>query len=355
MKWLGRILALGLAGIVLVVFLGYMFGIFFIVPETHSVVLKRFGDIRKVIVPGYYQGPGNENRSNPQIQYIKEEYGTDTSTISVSTGAGLYFKPPWWNATYFDARILDWDGQEKEISTEDLRTLQVDATARWRILDPVRFYRAAGANEHQAQSRLDSVINSQVEDEISTTRLIEVVRNERLALEERVKKQLKTVEEEEAKSAKIRYGRQELVRSIEEQAAEELMERFGVKLVDVLLTRINYTSSVRKQVYDRMISERERIAARYRAQGEKARRTILGEVQRRKDELLSNAERRVQEILGRAEARSITIQAEAHQRAPGFYQFMRSLETYETSMDTQSTLILSDENQLLQYTTAPPE
>lgn len=353
MKTIGRLLAGTVLGLFLLVFLGYAFGVFFIVPETQSVVIKRFGNVNRVIVPGFYQGATKEAKKgiNKQIQHVRKTYG-DNPNIDVQTGAGLYFKYPWEGAYYFDARIMDWDGAPKEISTKDLRTLAVDATARWRILDPVKFYRALGANEYQARDRLDSVINSQIEDGISTTRLIEVVRNEKLQLQEKVKQQLKTVSDEEAKATEIRYGRENLVRQIEEQVTKELKNRFGVQLVDILLTKINYTESVRKQVYDRMISERKRIAKRYRAQGEKARRTILGEVQRRKDELLSTAERKVQEILGKAKARSIQIQANAHQRAPEFYRFQRSLDAYENSIDTSATLIFSDDNKLLEFTTS---
>jgi len=341
-----------LVGALLLFVLAYLSGAFFIVPETHTAVVKRFGDVRRVIVTGFYEGVGE--REGGQRSYVRNRYGGDTDPIEVSIGAGWYVKVPFIDdVVYFDARILDWDGERKEISTQDLRTLLVDSSARWRILDPVQFYRALGESQLHAQDRLDGVINSQIEDEISNTRLIEVVRNENLELGERVKQRLKTVEEEEAQSAQIRYGRKELISRIQTQAEKELRGRFGVQLVDLMITQLNYTESVRKQVYDRMISERERIAARYRAQGERSRREILGRVQRQKDELLSGAQRRVEEIMGRAEARSIDIRARVHRRDPAFYKFQRSLAAYRNGLDTDTIFVLSDDNELLDHVTSP--
>ncbi len=152
-------------------------------------------------------------------------------------------------------------------------------------------------------------------------------------------------------SAQIRYGRKQLIEMIEEPTAQELSERFGIQLVDVMITQLNYTEEVQQRVYDRMTSERKRIAARYRAQGERTRKEILGEVQRRKEELLSGARRQVQEILGEAEGRGIRIWADAYQKDPDFFRFQRSLKAYDTGLDTEAVFVLSDDNKLLEYTT----
>jgi len=122
-----------------------------------------------------------------------------------------------------------------------------------------------------------------------------------------------------------------------------------------MITQLNYTEQVREQVYERMTAERKRIANRYRAQGERARREILGKVQREQDEILSRARQRKQEILGNAEARKIKIVSEAHRLDPEFYRYWRTLQAYETGLDTGARLIFSDDNKLFEYSTSPME
>lgn len=339
-----RILAGLLIGLVVLVGAAYFSGTVYFVPEYMNVVVTEFGEVEYAVLTGIDVTKGDDQ----QLQSIREKYPGQ-----IREGAGLYFKLPWEVAHYFDSRILFWEGRVKEVSTDDLRTLQIDSSARWRIFDVIKFYKSLGG-EQQALNRLGSVINSNIEDKISETLLIEAVRNENLELESRVKKRLETVEEEQkqgVESTEIRYGRKQLIENIEKPASEEVMERFGIQLVDVMLTQLNYSQSVQKQVYQRMISERERIAARYRAQGEKRRREILGEVSREKNEMISSAERRVQEIMGHANGRAIDIWANAYTQDPEFFRFQESLETYENSFDSNAVFMLSDENRLLEFVT----
>ncbi len=340
--------------------LAYVSGAVIIVPETHSAVVTRFGEVKQVIVTGFYEAPGTTEEGEAivideeQIDFVKERY-SDDSSIDVKEGAGWYLKVPFVEKVhYFDARLLDWDGEQKEVATRDLRTLLVDSASRWRILDPVQFYEAIGATVRQAQDRLDGVIVSQIEDMIAETRLIEAVRHQDLELNERVKERLETVGEEEVDASQIRYGRMYMIEQIQKKAGKELRNRFGIQMVDLLITQLNYTQQVQQQVYDRMTAERKRIANRYRAQGERAKREILGEVQRREDEILSRAEQRREEILGTAEGRRINIVAQAHQQDPEFYRFLRSLQAYEDGIDSSASFILSDDNKLLEYTTTTP-
>lgn len=337
-----RILAGVFIGFVVICVLAYATGIVYFVPEYMNVVVTEFGEVEYAVLTGL----DATRETDKQMEQIRDRYPG-----KIRQGAGLYFKFPWEVAHYFDSRILFWEGQVKEVSTEDLRTLQIDSSARWRIFDVIQFYKTLGS-EQQALNRLGSVINSNIEDKISETLLIEAVRNENLELESRVKKRLETVEEEEGvQSTQIRYGRKQLIQMIEKPTSEEVMERFGIQLVDVMLTQLNYSQSVQKQVYQRMVSERERIAARYRAQGEKRRREILGEVSRRRNELISGAERRVQEIMGAANGRAIDIWARAYKQDPDFFRFQESLRTYENSFDSNAVFILSDENRLLEFVT----
>lgn len=356
MKVIGSILAL----ILLIPFLAYVSGAIIIVPETHSVVITRFGEVKSAIITGFYEAPGTSPEGeemvidDKQLEFVRERY-KDDSSVDIKEGAGWYLKVPFVEkAHYFDARLLDWDGERKEVATRDLRTLLIDSASRWRILDPIQYYEAIGATTQQAQDRLDGVIVSQIEDMIAETRLIEAVRHENLELNERVKERLETVGQEEVDAANIRYGRMHMMRKIQQKAGEELRNRFGIQMVDLLITQLNYTDQVQQQVYERMTAERKRIANRYRAQGQRAKSEILGEVQRREDEILSRANQEREEILGRAEGRRIDIVAEAHQQDPEFYRFWRSLQAYKNGIDSGASFILSDDNNLLEYTTNTP-
>lgn len=356
LKVIGSILAL----VLLVPFLAYATGAIIIIPETHSVVITRFGEVKEAIITGFYEAPGTSSEGeemvidDKQLEFVRDRY-EDDSSVDIKEGAGWYLKVPFVEeAHYFDARLLDWDGEQKEVATRDLRTLLIDSASRWRILDPIQYYEAIGATTRQAQDRLDGVIVSEIEDMIAETRLIEAVRHENLELNEQVKERLETVGEEDVDAAQIRYGRMHMMKTIQEQAGTELRNRFGIQMVDLLITQLNYTQQVQKQVYDRMTAERKRIANRYRAQGQRAKSEILGEVQRREDEILSAAEQRREEILGAAEARRINIVAGAHQQDPEFYRFWRSLQAYEDGIDSSASFILSDDNKLLEYTTGTP-
>jgi membrane protease subunit HflC len=356
MKTIGSLLLV----VLLIPFLAYVSGAVIIVPETHSVVITRFGEVKEAIITGFYEAPGTSPEGegvvivDTQLEFVRERY-KDDSRVDIKEGAGWYLKMPFVEkAHYFDARLLDWDGERKEVATRDLRTLLIDSASRWRILDPIQYYEAIGATTQQAQDRLDGVIVSEIEDMISETRLIEAVRHEDLRLDERVKERLETVGEEDVEAANIRYGRMHMIKTIQERAGQQLRNRFGIQMVDLLITQLNYTQDVLKQVYERMTAERKRIANRYRAQGQRAKSEILGEVQRREDEILSAAEQKREEILGSAEGKRISIVAGAHQQDPEFYRFWRSLQAYEDGIDSSASFILSDDNKLLEYATGTP-
>lgn len=336
---------LSIIGVALFVVLLFVSGTVYYVNEMENAVVTRFGKVQYAVLTGF--DPTNKE-SDEQIKELKKRYPDQ-----IHTGAGLYFKVPFIDKThYFDSRLLHWDGEIKNVSTMDLRTLRIDTGAFWRILDVIKFFEALG-RKRQALNRIGGVINSQIEDMVSSTRLIEAVRNENLELDQRVKKRLETAEgDEEPKSAAIRYGRRELLQKIIDNAAPELMKRFGIKLEDVMFTKLNYTQSVRKNVFDRMIAERKRIAARYRAQGEQTKREILGKVSKRKAELLSQADRETREILGDAEGKRIQIHAEAFNRNPAFYRFHRSLETYRDGLGKNAHFLLTDDNRLLEFTSS---
>jgi membrane protease subunit HflC len=348
-----RSVLIGIAIVLLLPILVYLSGAVFFVSETENVLITRFGEIQSAIYSGFDQ-PLDED---PRLDRIRDTYRDQPQEIK--TGAGLYFKVPFIDQVHsFSARLQRWDGEEKNVSTMDLRTLSINTSGFYRIVDIIKFYRSFRGGT--GINRIGGVIDRQIEDELSRTRLIEAVRNENLQLEERVKKRLEQAsEEEERDAAKIRYGRKELIRRILEGSLqqedtskslrESLSDRFGVELTDIMFTQLNYTPQVRQAVYDRMIAERKRIAARYRARGEQQKREILGEVERRKNEMLSAAEREVKNILGEAERDRIEIHAKSFSQNPTFYRFHRSLETYRKGLDENAFFLLSSNNRLLDF------
>jgi len=342
------------SGVVVLLVLGviavFVLGFAFVVPETHSAVVTRFGDVRRVIVSGFYQAPGSPTDQaeelvieEDQLDFMREHYEDDDS-VQLSIGANLYWKIPFVDRVhFFDSRLLDWDGERKEVATKDLRTLIVDSAGRWRILDPVRFYEAVGPSEIHAQDRLDQVILREIEDMITLSLLIETVRNQNLELEERVAARLEIIEDEElgdVEATQIRYGRMHILEEIQKKAGEVLLDSFGIQLVDIMITELNYTETVQKRVFERMIAERQRIASRHRAEGEQTKQEILGRVERLR-----------REILGNAAAREIEIVAGAHSQDTDFYRFFRSLEAYDRLFDSNSVFLLSDDSPLLEFMT----
>ncbi len=347
-----------ITGIILIVLLPLLLllsGTVYYVTEMESVVVTRFGEVQYAVVTGFDPREGTED---PQVKYMT---GPEKSSEQpIKTGAGLRLKWPFVERVHrFDSRLLTWKGDTTQISTMDLRTLNIDTAGFWRILDPIKFYERF-SNRREAISLIGGVINSKIEDILSRTRLIEAVRNENLELEERVRKRLEKAEDtegndeddiEEVEAAKIRYGRKKLIEKIMDGLVEKLEKRFGVRLIDIMFTRLNYTQSVRQNVYDRMISERQRIAERYRARGRRTKLEIEGKVSRQKDEMLSKADREVKNILGEAERDRIQIHAGAFSKAPKFFHFYRSLEVYRESLGKNTTLLLSNENRLLRFVT----
>lgn len=262
--------------------------------------------------------------------------------------AGLYFKIPFiQRVNYFEKRLLVWDGDPNQIPTKDKRYIWVDTTARWKISDPLKFLQSV-INETGAHARLDDIIDSATRDAITGHPLIEVVRNSN-----RVLPMLKAQETQEMQMAEkvadeIKVGREELTRGILTRASE-MVPQYGIELVDVRVKRINYVEEVRKKVYDRMISERKRVAEKYRSEGQGKKAEIEGERGKEKQRIISQAYRKAQEIKGKADAQVTKIYASAYNNDPEFYSFIKTLETYATTIDKESTVILTTDSDYFEY------
>jgi membrane protease subunit HflC len=258
------------------------------------------------------------------------------------TNPGLHFKVPFIQiANRFDKRFLEWDGNANQVPTKDKRFIWVDTYARWRIIDPLKFFQRL-RDERGAQSRLDDILDGETRSSVARHDLVEVVRSTNRKPDEI----LVGSEEETAILAEIEKGRKGIIQEILDRASERVPD-LGIELLDFRFKRINYVEEVEKDVFARMIAERKRIAERYRSEGEGEAARIHGERERDLKRIQSEAYRKAQEVRGKAEGEATQIYAEAYNRDASFYAFIKSLETYEATADSQTTFVLTTNSDLL--------
>jgi membrane protease subunit HflC len=266
------------------------------------------------------------------------------------TDPGLKFKIPFiQKANYFNKNLLEWDGDPGQVPTLDKTFIWVDTFARWKIVDPVKFFQTVN-NRFNAVGKLNDIIDPAVRNFITSHHLIEAVRksNRQLDTEE--------VGIEEGQKSRVFYsivvGRQKITQGILEQAQPKLTP-FGIELVDVKIKRINYVEEVRKSVYGRMIAERNQIAEKFRSEGKGEAQKVLGEKERDLQEIESVAFKTAQKIKGDADAEATIIYADAYGRDPEFYSFVQTLEIYREALDKDSSIILSTDSEFLKYLKGP--
>ena len=258
---------------------------------------------------------------------------------------GLHVKVPFIQTVHrFDKRWLEYDGDPNEIPTKDKKYIWVDTYARWRIADPLRFYQAV-RDERGGQSRLDDIVDGETRNAVASFDLIEVVRSSNRAFQ--LTEELAGIGSAEA-MAPVAVGRSKIAQIILEKSAR-ITPEFGIELVDVRFKRINYVDTVQQKVFERMISERRRIAERSRSEGQGRAAEIRGQKERDMLSASSAGYKTAQEIKGAADAKATTIYASAYGRDPDLYQFLKSMETLNASLDEKAWLILSTDSELLKY------
>lgn len=327
---------------IIAVFLTVLSGSFYTVPEGTQALITQFGEIRGDPI----------------------------------TRTGLHLKVPFiQEARSFDTRIMTWDGDKEQIPTRDKKYIWVDTSARWRIAN-VRKFAEAVQTEAGARERLDGILDGVARDVISNHNLAEVVRNSNAIFDtiaarklelERTRKEKAdaggpadsatsaAIEEEvTGEIERIAKGREQLSVLVVDRARKEL-EPFGIDVIDVQLRRIAYEKSVEDKVYDRMISERNRIAEKIRSIGKGEDAKIRGTLNRDLKEIESDAYRRSQEIKGVAEAKATAIYAGSMKEDPEFYEFTRTLEAYKTALGEKTQFILSTEGDFLRYVQKRPK
>ncbi len=270
--------------------------------------------------------------------------------VRVRTEAGLYFKPPFIQEIHrLEKRLLPWDGDPENMQTLDKKRIFIDVWARWRIVDPMKFFQAV-RTENRGYKILDDLVDSAVRDVVARNNLIEVVRSSN--------RELLYESEELARDAassqdRISVGRAKMEAEILTVASVGLKEQYGMELSVVHIKRVNYIESVRTTVYDRMKSERIRIAKLFESEAEEEKNRILGLTTKELDGIKGEQEQRAAEIRGRAKAEVIRIAAEAYAESPEFYAFLRHLETYRKTFGAGTRLVLSTDNELLQHLRGP--
>ena len=305
-------------------------------------------------------------------QAVVTEFGKPVKTV---TEAGFYFKIPFIQKVMkFDKRVLEWDGAANEIPTNDNKYIYVDTFARWKISDPLQFYKAT-KDESNAQSRIDDIIDGAVRDEISTRYMPEIIRSS-----DRI-----NVNNDEVGEVSISGARHEIMQNIYENVSVKTNIKFvcasdektscnpdgdlsecpdsskdsceensrylnlGIEVLDIQIKRLSYTSQVQQKLFARMISEQLEIAEEYRAKGQGIKLEILGNQIKREKEILSEAYRTAQEIKGTADAVATRIYANAYGQDPGFYAFYKTLETYKKTLDPSTVFILSTDSKYLKF------
>lgn len=259
------------------------------------------------------------------------------------TEAGLHFKMPFVQQTQvFEKKILIWDGAPNQIPTNDKTFVFVDVTARWRIANALKFLQAVN-NEARAQSLLSDIIDGTIRDMVNKNDLIEIIRSSDWSIN--------TMSETTAVSSigtKPENGRDGISQQVRE-IASRTTPQYGIELIDVIIKRVNYIDSVRLKVYDRMISERKRIAAEKRSTGEGQKAEILGTVERKLKEIISTANLEAVTVKGKADAEATKIYGEAYSEDPDFYGFQKTLESYPTIIGGNTSLVLSSDSDLYRY------
>ena len=289
---------------------------------------------------------------SPTEQVILTQFGEPQG--DPITEPGLHFKTPFITVVNrIPKNILPWDGNRNEMPTKDKLYISVDTFGRWRITDPLAYFLGL-RNEDTANSRLENILGSATRSTIGKHDLIEIVRTDKdrtpakdETLEELTDGQVGSI----GVLPKIRKGRSVLEDEIMADALPKL-EELGIELLDVRFKRINYNSSVVAKIYERMISERQQIASKFRSEGEGEAARILGNKERDLNEISSEAYKKVQTIKGKADAEASNIYARAYGQNPKaaeLYEFIKTMEMYRNTIGKQSTLVLSTDSDLFKF------
>ncbi len=277
-------------------------------------------------------------------QVIITQFGKPVGDPVMSPG--LNFKLPFIQKVHrFEKRFLEWDGDPNQLPTRDKRFIWVNNYARWRITDPLLYFQRL-RDERGAQTRLDDILDGETRNAIAKYDLVEVVRSTN-----RKPMATEVDAEDEVTMEDIDSGR-DVIRLEILANSQQRTSDLGIEILDVEFKRINYVAEVQRKVYERMISERQRIADRFRSEGQGEAFRIRGEKDRELLRIRSEAYKTAQEIKGNADAEATNIYARAYNRSAdtrSFYEFLQTMEAYKTTLDKESSLVLSTDSDFYRF------
>ncbi|MFT6216751.1 MAG: membrane protease subunit HflC [Roseivirga sp.] len=261
------------------------------------------------------------------------------------TEPGMHFKLPLiQDANYFEKRYMEWNGDPNQVPTKDKKFIFVDTYARWQITDPLQFFKRL-TNERNALSRIDDILDGDTRDFIANNDIEEAVRTSNRVPES------SDTEIIGDSLVKIFVGRDSIQNMILESANKQTTE-LGIKILDFRFKRINYVQEVQNQVYERMKSERFRIADKFRSEGQGEASRINGEKERELKNIQSVAFRDAEMIKGKADASAASIYADAYNKSSqsrNLYSFLKSMETFEKTFDEKTAIFISTDSELYKY------
>ena len=240
--------------------------------------------------------------------------------VSDKLGPGLHFKLPLvQNVVFFDARILDFDAKPEEITTTDKKYMNVDSYTKWRITDPLTFYTKVRTIQG-ARARLDDIVRSQLRVALGRYTLIEVVS----------------------------HKRQEIMDAVT-QRSRELLEPYGIEVLDVRIKRTDLPAENARSIYGRMKAERERQAKQYRSEGQEASAKIKANADKERAIILADARKQAEITRGEGDAEATRVYAESLGQNPDFYDFTRSLDAYKNGFEKNTRFILTPKSPFLKH------
>jgi len=281
---------------------------------------------------------------NETQQVVLTQFGKPVGE-SVST-AGLHIKTPFIQSLhYFEKRYLEWDGAANQVPTKDKRFIWVEAYARWEIVDSLQFFKRL-RDERGAQSRISDILDGETRNTIADNDLVELIRTSN-----RIPEKSTEYYEEEEGLVNIQTGRDKIQKQILTNANRRTKD-LGIVIHDFRFKRINYVDEVKKKVYDRMVSERNRIAEKFRSEGQGEASKINGQREKEQKRIESEAFRQSEEIKGKADAQAAKIYSDSYNRSPqsrDLYTFVKTMDTFEKTFDEKTSLILSTNSDLYKY------
>jgi membrane protease subunit HflC len=299
-------------GVGIVVLIIVIFGSIFVLDETEQAIVTQFGK------------PVGGSRTKP----------------------GLNYKVPFIQKVQrFDKRYLKWDGYPNQVPTQDKKFIFVETYARWQITDPLQFY-VRLRDERSGQSRLDDIIDGETRNAVASFELLDIIRstNRTPEVSDEYLQEIESLDT-------IKVGREKIEKMILDKAKVRCSD-LGIKILDFRIKRIIYVEEVRNNVYDRMISERNRIADQFKSEGQGEARKILGNKEVDLAQIQSEAVKQSEQIRGRADAKATSIYASAYNKTAAsreLYGFMRAMEALEKSFDDKTSLILTTDSELYRY------